>query len=93
MAVYKDDRTDDQKRTHTVFVAGTDKFLSGWGDAKGGASVAVWACRPDDARSVFDWVKDRGDMSRVRYVSNPRKCKAAHVHVYVVDESHPALTR
>lgn len=87
----QDDRTPDQKLTHTVVIGGTDRFMSGWGHAAGGTSVAGWACRPEDAKTVLEWVERRGDMKRVRQLgSRPR---GTHVHIYVVDESHPSVER
>ena len=35
--VFKDDRTPEQKRTHTLVVMMTDLFMSGWGGAGRGA--------------------------------------------------------
>ena len=61
-----DDRTDEQKATHTWLIIGTDSFLSGWGGASGGASYAAWACKTEDRDRVFNWVSSRGDMKRVR---------------------------
>lgn len=94
MATIEDDRTDEQRESHTMMVLGTDKFMSGWGEARGGASYAAWACRPDDAHRVLCWVESRKDMKRVRMVGPgyrpPRNCK--HLHIYVVDDQHPALS-
>ena len=100
--VRKDDRTPEEHKTHTWLVIGTDKLLSGWGGAKGGASYAAWACRPEDRKKVLTWVESRSDMLRVRettekgwdgrtyrYYPNPRLC--AHLHIYVVRENHPAV--
>ena len=89
-----DDRNEEQKKTHTIIFVGTDKFLSGWGQAQGGASYAGWACKSEDRYKVENWVRNRGDMLRVRevgnnYRPNPRYC--AHFHIYVVDENHPAI--
>ena len=82
--ILQDDRTPEQKLTHTVVIGGTDRFMSGWGAAQGGTSVAGWACRPEDAKTVWEWVESRQDMKRVRYL--PARPKGAHVHVYVVTE-------
>lgn len=91
-----DDRTDEQKKTHYWLIIGTDRFMSGWGGAEGGASYAVWACRPEDRVKVENWVESRSDMMRVRSVSDwgavyrpSRYC--VHCHIYVVDEKHRAL--
>ena len=83
MNILKDDRTEAQKQTHTVAVVGTDPFLSGWGDAKNGASYAVWACKPEDLLETEVWVRRRGDMNRVRTVTLKRwRPQAAHTHIY-----------
>jgi hypothetical protein len=92
-----DDRTKEQKQTHNWLIIGTDKCLSGWGEAKGGKSYAVWACRPADRQKVFNWVESRSDMLRVRetveskYAGRYRPKGKGHCHIYVVDEKHPAL--
>ncbi len=76
--------------------------MSGWGGAAGGASVAGWACRDEDADRVFKWVKGHSDMRRVRLVRDrggldmwiPRAAYGAsvvHFHIYAVRPGHPAL--
>ena len=87
-----DDRTPEQRQTHTVLVAATDNFLSGWGKAKGGRSVAIWACTLGDSDRVESWVRSRSDMDHVRVVSDPYHGNYRdHVHIYVVCDGHPAL--
>lgn len=91
--ILQDDRSKEQKETHSIIIMGTDRCLSGWGEARGGPSYAGWACRPKDARKVEGWVRSRSDMMRVRTVFGGYKPPrgAGHVHIYVVDEGHPAL--
>ena len=91
---FVDERTKEQKESHPLVVLGTDTFLSGWGRAENGASYAGWACRLEDEYKVERWVRNRGDMIRLRFVGkgyrpNPFYC--AHCHIYVVGEDHPAL--
>jgi hypothetical protein len=87
-----DDRTVEQKKSHSCIVVGTDSFLSGWGRAKNGRSYAGWACRREDLEKVFSWVKNRSDMKRVRIVRcNYRPSGSGHCHIYVVNEEHPAI--
>ena len=82
--IVEDDRTPAQRQTHTWIVVGTDKFLSGWGKAKDGASYAGWACEPKDRHDVLAWVEARSDMLRVREVTDPyRPRTAGHCHIYV----------
>lgn len=92
---FVDDRTNEQKKTHPVVVMATDRFLSGWGGAAGGASYAGWACRYEDHFAVERWVRSRSDAARVRIVGSDYRPGAgcAHCHIYVVDEGHPALGR
>ena len=90
-----DDRTEDQKKTHTVLITARDKFLSGGGPTKGGYSYCAWAVRPEDANDMYNWVRDRSDMIYVN-ISNskwkPRNKAAKHCHIYVADRGdHPAL--
>ncbi len=92
MTTYQDDRTEAQKATHGIGIAMTDSFMSGWGGASGGTSVAVWACRSEDEHRVERWVRSRKEAKRVRTVLlKGYRPRCAHCHVYVVDEGHPAL--
>lgn len=88
-----DDRTDDQKLTHTVLITATDKFMTGWGEAAQGLSKCAWACtRSQDWEKVYKWVKARKEMKYVNVTFNNWKPRnAAHVHIYVVNENHPSL--
>lgn len=89
-----DDRTPEQRETHTIGIVARDPAMSGWGGAKGGYSRACWAVDPTGnvtPERVFDWVKARGDMQYVSMVDlrtyrPPRG--TAHFHVYVVTDSH-----
>lgn len=87
-----DDRTAEEKKSHPIIVVMTDRFMSGWGKAQGGASFAGWACRDSDVDRVERWVRRRGDAKNVRIVTaNWRPKGAAHATVYVVRDGHPAL--
>lgn len=80
----QDDRTEEQKRTHTILWGGTDCFLSGWGQAAGGVSYAFWACRPEDSNRAESWVRSRGDLKRVRQVAGDyRPTGRGHCHIYL----------
>ena len=88
----QDDRTTEQKTTHTWLVTATDRFMSGWGKAKNGLSKCAWACKYEHLDKVEAWVKGRSEMKYVNVVHGkwyPRN--AAHVHIYVVNENHRAL--
>lgn len=92
MTNWEDDRTEAERETHLWGVAMTDSFMSGWGGAAGGASVAVWACRPDDLTTVERWVRSGGEARRVRIVKlRGYRPRCAHCHVYAVRDGHPSL--
>jgi hypothetical protein len=93
--IVKDDRTDEQKKTHTWIIAGTDKFMSGSSFAKGGKSIAAWACEPKNRAQVLNWVESRTDMKYVREVCESdrryRPQGQGHCHIYVVDADHRSI--
>lgn len=90
-----DDRTAEQKTTHRWGVVAKDKFLSGWGQAAGGASRCAWACPSlEAAEHALRWVQARGEMRYVSIVDlntyrAPRG--TAHFHIYVANADHVAL--
>ena len=88
----KDDRTNEQKKTHIYGVVARDNFMSGWGCADNGFSRCAWACAPDaDLCQLEKWVRNRSEM---RYVSivDLRTYRppqgTAHFHIYVCDRNH-----
>ncbi len=93
MAIRKDDRTAEEKKTHTWLVTATDKFMSGWGQCKNGVSKCAWACRYEHLDKVEKWVRDRSEMKYVNITNRSwYPSNATHVHIYVVNENHRALT-
>ena len=87
--IRKDDRTPEQQNTHTLLVVGTDSFLSGWGQASGGASVAAWACTDAQLSTAETRIRNRSDMKRVRVVIDRKgdryypRGNVKHLHIYV----------
>lgn len=86
--IIQDDRTPAELLTHRTLIVGTDRFMSGWGLAKSGSSVAAWACKSEDESKVLAYVESRSEMKRVRvaYESARRRYRprsAAHFHIYV----------
>ena len=94
--VIKDDRTPEQQLTHRYGVVAKDKFMSGWGRAKDGASWCAWASDSiNDTAKLLEWVRRREEMRHVR-ITDLAQYKppygAAHFHIYVVDpQYHPAF--
>ena len=84
-----DDRTEEQKATHRLGVVARDKFMSGWGGAKGGASRCAWACGPGvNINQLENWVRSRHEMIYVNVVnlSDYRPPRGTvHFHIYVAD--------
>lgn len=89
-----DDRTDAEKRTHTCLIGGTDRFMSGWGKAKGGQSIALWACPPEYRDRVRDWVYRSSDIGGPdEYSDSNLPTGLGHCHIYSVGPDHPAMPR
>jgi len=87
-----DDRNTEQLKTHTILITATDKCLSNWGNVCPGASKCAWACKDwDTADKMYNWVNNRSDMKYVNINTSKWYPKASHVHIYVVNDSHPAL--
>lgn len=92
--IREDDRTPEQRITHRWGVVAKDRFMSGWGHARNGASRCAWACGPVvNLDRVYEWVKHRSEMRFVHIVdlSTYRPPQGtAHFHIYVCDTDHPA---
>ena len=88
----KDDRTPEQYKTHYLAVVARDKFMSGWGGAKNGASRCAWACGPDvDIDKMERWVRNRSEMKYVSVVdlrTYRPPAGTAHFHIYVANKNH-----
>ena len=83
-AIIKDTRTDQERKTHTWAVIGTDTFLSGYGDAHGKISYAGWAFDTMDiGGKILKWVKSRGDMKRIRVVNLKTYRPRGSVHITI----------
>ena len=88
-----DERTEEQKKTHSVLIAATDTFMSNWGEAEGGKSMCAWAVEPECADDMERWIRSRPEMKNVKRVGPDWKPKsAAHVSIYVAEKGiHRAL--
>jgi hypothetical protein len=86
--ITQDDRTPQQKQTHTLIVIMTDSFMSGWGLAEGGPSYAGWACQPQIIDMVEARIRARDDARRVRIVLGNYRPPTGpgHCHIYVADD-------
>lgn len=94
-----DDRTAEQRKTHLWAVVAHDKFMSGWGGARGGSSRCAWAVPVEFVHDgklnrLENWVRNRSEMRYVNVVKldtyrPPRG--TAHFHVYVADADHPGV--
>lgn len=93
----KDDRSEEQKKTHVLAVVATDKGMSGWGGARGGISRCAWSFDPNAVNSdrLFNWVKSRSDMSHVNLIDlrdyRPNR-RTSHFHIYICNPGHPGAT-
>lgn len=68
---------DDQRALAPWLVVATDRFMSGWGLAKGTVSYAAWACRDEhEAKLVSEYLATRDEMKRVRTVYDAKRTYA-----------------
>ena len=84
--IRQDDR-EPEERQHTVgFWVATDKFMSGWGMAKGRSLVACPVFGADDADQVERRFRLRREFLRVRFVPGdtfyPKLYAGDHLHIY-----------
>lgn len=87
----QDDR-EGNTFTYPIVIGGVDNFLSGWGKASNVLSYAGWACKEEDKDKVLEWIKNRGDIRKVKERDKDwRPAGNGHCHIYVVREGHPAL--
>lgn len=92
----KDDRSIEQKAATKFLVKARDKFMSGWGGASRGNSYPVWACDSlNKCERVLNWVQNRNEMRNVNFFDtrffNPRGKAGDKMHIYWIDDNHPAL--
>jgi len=87
--IFVDDRTPEQKKTHTWIVLMTDAFMSGWGGAEGGPSYAGWATDWAHVKEVEERIRSRSEARRVRVVRGDYRPPSGkgHCHIYVADEA------
>jgi len=93
--IIKDRRTIEQKHNLNRFVIGYDPWMSGWGEAEGMKSYAVWACSEDDLSTVEHWVRTvkSADLLNIRVLDSLAALPQGDVHIsiYPVTENHVAL--
>ena len=88
MAIVKDDRTEAEKSVTLGFMVATDKFMSGWGEARNGRSlVACPVVSQRDLQHVEQTFDNRSEFLRVRFVGKDylktvRLYANDHLHVY-----------
>lgn len=72
------------------YVLANDPFLSGWGEAEGKTNTIILPCRDYyEAALVETHAKARGDMKRVRIVSNkPRLSNSVYYSLHGPEDYH-----
>lgn len=88
----KDQRTASQRLSHTVLVGGAERIRTIKGLSEP-PSYAFWACRPEHAQTVKDWVRNTNhlrtaEMTRTGYMA---PSYAMRCQIHVVEHGHPAL--
>ncbi len=84
--IIKDDRTPEEVTNTIGFVIATDKYMSGWGDAKGKSVVAVPFTSEQDKEKILNRMNLRNEMKRVRITYGkqykPNLRQDDHLHIY-----------
>jgi hypothetical protein len=83
--IINDRRTTAQQATHRWLTTATDRLMSGWGMATGGASKCAWAWETlAEAEAHISVLRRRGDMKYIRVNHAGRwRPKCAHLSIYV----------
>ena len=64
------------------YVNMTDKFMSGWGEARGGASYLCVECETlEQAKAIEMAARKRPEMIRVMIADRPRRRSGSHTSV------------
>jgi hypothetical protein len=98
MKIIKDERTKEQKEQFKYIVYAHDKFMSGWGMARGGRSLCAWAVETEAQKDrMLDWVESRSDMCRVdwdlasEFDRKLNRKTFAHCSIHSATKEHPIL--
>jgi hypothetical protein len=86
--IRNDRRTPEQRETHRWLATATDRFMSGWGMAKGGTSKCAWSFQTrEEAVAHCEVLRQRGDMKYVN-VHHARTWypRCAHLSIYIGNE-------
>lgn len=70
--------------TNAGYLVATDKFLSGWGKAKGKSYICydLTGLSGKQIDKLETWMRKRDDFKNVRYAQKPPRCKDGdHVDV------------
>ena len=74
--------TPEQKANVKLYVCATDKFMSGWGQAPNRSLYCVACETEEQAVDVYNRMKCRTDMKRVRITKNPSRAhKEDHLKI------------
>lgn len=66
----------------SIFVNMTDRFMSGWGLARGRSHLCIECDTIEQAEAVERAARDRGEMKRIAIASKPRRARPGdHVSV------------
>jgi hypothetical protein len=81
--IIQDSRTPEEKKNTIGYVVGTDKFLSGWGSARGGSSFfAVSITNHEHLDSVMKKMNNHSDFKNVRFNLRSWRPKGeGHTHI------------
>lgn len=70
-----------------IYVNMTDKFMSGWGHAKGGYNYFCVKCDTrDQADAIVKAAEDRREMKRIDMSDAPRRSAGSHTSIRTFSE-------
>lgn len=92
--IVHDKRTDDERAATIGYVVGTDRFMSGWGEAPGTSYYAVAVSSTDEREIVEANMRGRSEMLRVRFNLRPPRARSGdHVSIVGPEEAGPWFER
>jgi len=83
-----------EKHGDLFIVYATDKFMSGWGEARNGKSKCGWIVSRSNRHKMLEWVRERDEMIYVNWsrLETFRPRNFAHFSYYLANNTHPAFS-
>lgn len=88
-----DDRTDQEKDTHTELVCVIDVEVTSWDSPTVYRQITAWACHPYHTEAVHKWAcqVNKGMQIKLCDSASFKPRGKGHCHIQVVLDNHPAV--